>query len=539
MIDDAELLRQYATDRTEQAFAELVRRHLGLVYGVALRQVGGDAHLAQDVAQEVFTALARKAPSLVARPALGGWLYQATQYAAINAVRRESRRRLRESAASIMAETELSSPPPMDLRPELDRVLAELGDSDRDAVVLRFFEEKSFAEIGRRFRLTENAARMRVERALDKLQSSLARRGVKSTTAAMAGALANSVSAAPAGLAATITQTAITTGATGGVLGVATLLTMSKLQIGAITAVIAIGTVGAGGYFWRQEMLNQQLQMATLVERQNREIAALTAEKERLAIETNAARTALLEAEQLRREDADLRGKTPSVPENRPLGGAALVKPPPAPVQPKPATDATPVQARTDSTRAATQARNLVNRRYAGYFAQAQLTPDERNKLTQLLIDTRSASADFAAANASTGLDVSDDQGAFQGTVYDLRQNIKDQIHALLGDNRYDDFVAADQLVQRRAVVDRLQKNLKASGEQLTTAQSTKLVDVMTDLHVTGATQDLVDNAGDILNPAQIQALQAIAARRQQGVGKDNIQRAIKENLPGATPTGK
>ena len=100
MIGDAQLIRQYAAERSEAAFAELVRRHLKMVYAAALRQVNGDTHLAEDVAQSVFTDLARKAGKLQHDGSIAGWLYASTRFAAANAVRAEARRRAREQAAS-------------------------------------------------------------------------------------------------------------------------------------------------------------------------------------------------------------------------------------------------------------------------------------------------------------------------------------------------------------------------------------------------------------------------------------------------------
>src|SRR5882672_9326638 len=164
MIEDTELLRRYAETRSEEAFAELVRRHLDFVYGVALRQVGGDVHRAEDVAQEVFTTLARKASPLARRPVLGGWLYRTAQFTAIDAVRVESRRQAREQKAEIMHEPSTNSEE-VDvekLRRLVDQAMSELSDADRDAVWLRFFAGFSFGEVGARLRLTENAARMRV-----------------------------------------------------------------------------------------------------------------------------------------------------------------------------------------------------------------------------------------------------------------------------------------------------------------------------------------------------------------------------------------
>src|ERR1051326_9181353 len=184
MIEDAELLRRYATDRAENAFTELVRRRIDLVYAVALRQVGGDAHLAEDVTQRVFADLAKKASELSQRAVLSGWLCRSAQFAAADVVRSERRRRTREEKAEIMKEnlpTDEAHPDWEKFRPLLDQAMGELDDDDRDAVALRFFEERSFAEIGVRLQLTEEAARKRVSRALDRMQAVLARRGITST----------------------------------------------------------------------------------------------------------------------------------------------------------------------------------------------------------------------------------------------------------------------------------------------------------------------------------------------------------------------
>src|SRR5882757_2180865 len=127
MIDDAELLRRYAEEHSEAAFADLVQRHLDLVYSTALRQLRGDAHLAQDVAQLVFTALARKAASLAGRTTLAGWLYLSTHHAAAQAVRSAQRRHTREKEAHVMQEL-FSNP---DSATDWDRVRPVLDDAMR------------------------------------------------------------------------------------------------------------------------------------------------------------------------------------------------------------------------------------------------------------------------------------------------------------------------------------------------------------------------------------------------------------------------
>ena len=140
MIEDSELLRRYAENRSEAAFTELVKRRVSLVYSVALRQVGQDTHLAEDVTQKVFADLARKASALASRPVLSGWLCRSAQFAASDVVRAERRRRKREEANHLMHEIPIG--PASDaadwdkLRPVIDEAMAELGDEDRDAVAL-------------------------------------------------------------------------------------------------------------------------------------------------------------------------------------------------------------------------------------------------------------------------------------------------------------------------------------------------------------------------------------------------------------------
>ena len=213
MTTDSALLRQFAQTHSEEAFAELVRRHVNLVYSTALRRANGDAQFALDVAQTVFADLARKASSLSRRESLSGWLYTGAHFAAAKVVRTENRRRARE--AKFMRETPNESTPEPDwqqIGPMLDDVMHELKTADREAIVLRYFENRPFAEVGAKLGLNENAARMRVERALDKLRALLGKRGI-STTAALASVIsANAVQLAPASLAATLTTTSLRQG---------------------------------------------------------------------------------------------------------------------------------------------------------------------------------------------------------------------------------------------------------------------------------------------------------------------------------------
>ena len=211
MIGDEQLMRQYAGERSEPAFAELVRRHLKMVYAAALRQVNGDTYMAEDVAQSVFTDLARKAGKLQHHGSIAGWLCASTRFAAANAVRGETRRRTREQEVVAMNEINAKEPGGWnELRPMIDEALNELGEADREAIVLRYFESYEFALVGAALGVSENAARMRVDRALDKLRAVLQKRGVAASAAALAGALAeSSATAVPVQLAAGITSAAL------------------------------------------------------------------------------------------------------------------------------------------------------------------------------------------------------------------------------------------------------------------------------------------------------------------------------------------
>jgi RNA polymerase sigma factor (sigma-70 family) len=248
MQEDPELLRRYVQDRSDEAFTTLVRRHLNLVYFSALRRANGDTHLAEDITQNVFVALAREAAALRTHAVLAGWLFVATRHAAAQAMRAERRRINREQEAFAMQETssEPVSPPDWEvIRPQLERVLDELDERDRDAILLRYFQNRPFAEIGRALRVSDDAARMRVDRALEKLRTLLVRRGVTSTTAALAIALEHQAAAAvPVALAASVQSALLASGAIGGALGTFHFMSTTAITLGlaSVVSLFAIGT---------------------------------------------------------------------------------------------------------------------------------------------------------------------------------------------------------------------------------------------------------------------------------------------------------
>jgi uncharacterized protein (TIGR03435 family) len=212
--DDMRLVREYAARQSESAFAALVSRHTNLVYSAALRQTR-DPQLAEEVTQVVFIILARKAASLGAKTILTGWLYRTAGYVSGSALKRELRRQHREQEAYMQSELDAQAGSTWkQLSPLLDEAMLRLGQTDRDALVLRFFEGRSLNEVGSALGASEEAAKKRVNRALEKLRNFFAKRGVSSTTAIIAETIsAHSVQAAPVALAKAATAAAITKGA--------------------------------------------------------------------------------------------------------------------------------------------------------------------------------------------------------------------------------------------------------------------------------------------------------------------------------------
>jgi len=248
MTDDAKLLRDYAKHGSEAAFGELVSRYVDLVYSTALRQVNGDTQLAQDVTQNVFIDLARRAGVLPNGVVLGGWLYRHTGFTASKVVRSEQRRRIREQEAVNM--NALHTQPNTDaawrqVAPVLDEAMQRLGGRDRDAIVLRYFERRDLRAVGAALGTNEDAAQKRVSRALEKLRAFLARRGITFSAAVLATTIASqAVSAAPAGLAVSITGVALAgVAASGGItVTLLKLISMAKTKT-AMAIVVAIATI--------------------------------------------------------------------------------------------------------------------------------------------------------------------------------------------------------------------------------------------------------------------------------------------------------
>jgi RNA polymerase sigma factor (sigma-70 family) len=238
-MEDRELLDEFVRNRSQGAFQELVTRHLPVVYSAARRMVQ-DPHMAEEIAQAVFTTLARKAESIRPPQILGGWLYNTTRHLAMHAIRTEQRRRKREQTAFAMQSLNVPNETP-EIAEHLEPAMAELDAEDRDALVLRFLANRGLREVGAELGISEEAARKRVNRALERLRAVLEHRQLTTTTIVLAAALTASVVAVPQGLGATISSTALAPAVTAAVTK-ATLIAMKTKTVIAIAAVAVVGT---------------------------------------------------------------------------------------------------------------------------------------------------------------------------------------------------------------------------------------------------------------------------------------------------------
>jgi RNA polymerase sigma factor (sigma-70 family) len=281
--ESAGWLRDYVEHGSGEAFGQLVAGHFDLVYSAALRRVGGDAHLAQDVAQNVFTDLARKAKSLPREVYLAGWLYRHTCFTAANAVRGERRRQTRERhAVEMNAPNDPADAVWQQLAPVLDEAMKELSDPDRDAILLRYFERQPFRVVGDTLGTSEDGARKRVDRALEKLRGYFGRRGVTVSAVVLGEVLnAQAVVTAPAGVATVVTASALAAAAVGGgaVSTIIKLLTMTKLKIAGVALMAGLAAI-----ITQQAFTNQKLRQENrALSQQAAQMDDLRAENDRLA----------------------------------------------------------------------------------------------------------------------------------------------------------------------------------------------------------------------------------------------------------------
>lgn len=481
MKTDGELLRLFTASGNQEAFAELVRQHVDLVYSAALRQVGRDEHLARDVAQIVFVSLARKAAGLVDRASVAGWLYTSTHYAAANTVRAERRRRAREQESHMIHESRFENSAAIDwdrLRPVLDGAMLELGELEREIVVQRFFAGRSFADIGAAMKISEDTARKRAARALDKLHALLGRRGILSTSGALALALsAHGISAAPAGLAATLSAAGLSSAALPAVaVSVAPILSMSKMTVAIASSAVAL--MGAAWVYQRTE--------ASVV---RAEVASLRDARARLNAET-----------------AGLRQRMTQTParaakfSTEVAGNAAAIPP----------------SGMTSRWGSPAQIRAGLDASYAPLFRRLKLAPTQVEGLRELLAQRKRATFyiyDLLAAEQMTMADLASHERRELERV--ATQPIDEQIKEFLDPADFEYFESFERTLQLRSMFTFLAVQLRNTIEPLRDEQIDRLVswteaafpspDRMQDHGLPTLWKQVIGGAATILSPAQLE----------------------------------
>jgi RNA polymerase sigma factor (sigma-70 family) len=309
--NDLELLERYSKEGSEEAFSELVHRHVDLVYSAALRQVRSP-ELAQEVAQSVFTDLSRSLGRMKPDTVLTAWLYQVTRRTAVDVVRRESRRQLREQVAMELSDMNAQPTVWTQIEPLLEEAMENLDPVERTAILLRYFEQRSLREVGQTLGTSEDAAQKRVSRAVERLREFLSQRGVAVGASALALALsANAVQSAPLGLVTAISSGASASGVALHTLttsGTAKLLAMTTLQKVIIVAALT-GAAGVGLYQSRQASLARE-QLQAMLQREDPlkdQLSLLTQERDEAATQLAA----------LREENDMLRGNAAELPKLR------------------------------------------------------------------------------------------------------------------------------------------------------------------------------------------------------------------------------
>jgi RNA polymerase sigma factor (sigma-70 family) len=460
---DLELLKQYARDEVEGAFAEIVRRHVNLVYSAALRQVRSP-QLAEEVAQSVFTDLARNAKRLAADTILTAWLYQVTRRTAIDVVRRESRRQLREQIATEMNLMNATAEDWTQIEPLLDEAMEALDATDRTAVLLRYFEKQSFREVGERLGTTDDAAQKRVSRAVERLREFFSKRGVAVGASGLAAVIsANAVQAAPAGLALTI-STASTIGATSAVAAttatVTKVIAMTTLQKSLIATAIVVAA-GAGIYEARQA---SQLQHANEVLEEKRADLALQVESLQREREEASNRLALasagteLKPEKNSPELLKLRGKVGMLQQtlssisatNTPKSGIAKMMSDPA------------MREYIHQYQA-----KMIQERYEPLFKELKLTPENREKFTQLIGDIWAKGTDAASGGGEANVE----------NVQEAVEKANKEMQSMLGEAGFARYNEFNMEMPARTTVKLLDGRL--GDNRLTDDQTAQLIGVV------------------------------------------------------------
>ena len=461
-VDDAQLLRRYVQEHSEEAFTALVQRHVNLVYFAALRRVDGDHHLADDVTQRVFGDLARKASSLTGRSTLAGWLYTSTRYAAAQAVRSEQRRRRHEQEAHLMREIDSISDGNWEqLRPIIDEALDELNERDREVVLLRYFENRPLAEVGMKCRLSPNAARMRVDRALEKMRTLLARRGIASTSSALATAfIAQSALAAPAGLIANVVS---------GSLGQAATTTLT-LALWKILTVATLAGIGAG-VIYHEAKPNDVSTLTAVTPAEDRPAVTPTstpavAGAAAVSFSKTVGKNAGTERAGGKTTD-DFGWPQVSLFAGGSSGNATHTT----------AEFRTKMEADPDFRETViAQATDHLTRFYGYLFKALDLPQPELEQFKTLLVEKERLKLDTVEAQRSLGVPAPENRGLFREGVDRGQQDVDAEIKILLGDSRYIQYLQYREDLVQWTAANEIAAKLEATVTPLTDQQAKELV---------------------------------------------------------------
>ena len=505
MREDAALLRCYVEQRSEEDFAELVGRYSGLVYHAALRRVQGRADLAKDITQDVFANLARQAGSLVGHPVLSGWLYTTTRFVANRRLRDEHRRAQREREAQMRNEFTDGNPQPdlEQLYHELDGAMDGLDGRDREAILLRFFHGEAFAQIGQRVGLSEDAARKRVDRALERLRGRLVKQGVVSSAVALGSVLsAQAAQTIPAAVGQSLATAALTQAATAKLPVVAIIHFMTaklSMQLAAGVIIACLLIVSGTGVIVHE--------VRTVMRFSTDLVDGEVVQKADAALLRELSSRVEAGEQRLARLDSDFEQV------QKALGASAIEKPLAR------NTASSPVVSRPDGSHpfldAYPQARSILidwghaqlSAKYAGFYATAQLTP-----------------AQIEAFEVRTMENTLKHVETTEKSIRPMRPELPaEEIRAMLGEAAYKQFEEFKRIQSAHGVASQVAYAAGLSGTPLSRQQSVQLAQLIAANAATTGNLVLNDvdwdavttQSGTLLAPAQLKAAQPILLKLQ------------------------
>lgn len=514
---DATLLKHFSATADDAAFTQVCERYASLVYHAAFRQLGGNAHSAADASQAVFSLLAAKAHHLTVHRNLAGWLHVTTRLVVQHMRRREQRRVQREHQAFLLDEITRMDPTKNQdacFLPLIDEVVAELGGLDRDVVLLRYEMDLTFAQIGSRVGLSENAARMRAERALEKLRFAFAKRGIGSTAVAIGAFIAQQAQAEiPVGFAKAVATAALTTPAQGAIAGTSFFFFMSTSKM--ITTVsLCLCATGIGLALF-------EASAAAKVRDELRE----------------AQRAAANQAKDLEAELQRARSETASAVKDASSLQVALNE-----IKRRPEPTTTPaskkngdddfdkfVASRPDLQQLYIQQQTVrFLTRYGPLYQKLHLTPEQVRSFVAVMSESAQAFIDVPVSAVAQGLTKTDPSVK---VLLDQAKQQRDRgLRELLGVEGFAEFEQYDRAANYRMFTNSLAGNLFWTEAPLTPEQADRFSQVLAETAASGPSglnlAASIEQAKDFLKPIQLAILQSM--KDQIDVG-ERVQKVLSE----------